>query len=391
MNTSSDDTEELPRGQIDDGHEGPTPKLVTSLLTEALKVSATAVHLDPGDDGSWRVRLRIGPDLQDGQTVIPRGSGRGVIGRLKVIAGMDIAERKLPQEGTFTTEFETGNRVEWRLTTVPGRLDEKLTVRPVPLDTSAPRLDELVTGDGDMERIRTVLETGQGLMLIAGPRWSGREQLLDACVRELVRPERGIVSIEESPRAAIAGVHQVVVRPDIGMDTAAALRASVRSDVDTIRVHSLHHVETLSLALDAALDGCLVLATIPTTDAESAVMRLLEASIPPALVADGVPLVIGMRQIRRRCPDCRQSAGDAAFSSTGCETCGESGYRGHVAVYQVAPIDDTVAVAIRSGDRGAIIAAMQTTSGTLRDAALRLADAGEISTTDAIRETPDPR
>jgi general secretion pathway protein E len=400
MGTSPDDTDDkklddldsiLDADDLDDVDEvieDEIPKLVTQLLEEAVRVGASAIHLEPTGGGTIRARLRVGPALREGPA-IPRGLERGVVGRLKVLGRLDITERRLPQWGEFTSNLETGPTVALRVVTLPGSPDERITVHVSPLDTSPPRLDETVAGDG-LEEIRAALDVGRGVVLVAGLRWSGADRLLEACVRETAQPDRAVVSIAETFRAAIPNVHQVVVRPEGGMDTVIALRAAVRSAVDVIHVHSLHDPEALRWGVNAGLQGSLLLASIPTGDVEDAVFRLLEAPIAPALVVEAVSLIIGVRQIRRLCPRCRKRNADGGFIATGCDECGRTGYAGTVPVYHVMRMDGAIRRAVRSADPDTIVTAIRAAAGTLRDAGLRVAGSGEISVVDALRETPDP-
>lgn len=382
-----DDLLESNGDDLEDGRDSEVPQFVTQLLEEAVRVGASALHLEPMEDGTLKARLRVGTTLREGPA-IPRGLERGVMARLKVLGQMDLTERRVPQWGEFTAQTEAGPTVTWRVVTLPGMPDERITVHVLPVDGSAPLLDEIIDSQG-LKQIRAALDAARGLVLVAGPRWSGGEQLLEACLREAARPDRAAVSITETTRAVIPDVHQVVVRPVDGMDTAVALRAAVRSAVDVIYVHSLHDRETLLWGVNGGLAGSLVLAAIPTPDLESAVLQLLEAPIAPGLVAEALSLVIGVRHIRRLCPSCRTNAA-GGFIADGCDECGMTGYQGTVPIIHVLPVDGGIRRAMRSGDRDAMVAAIRRAAGTLREKALTVADSGEISAADALRETPDP-
>lgn len=399
MGTSSDDTDDkklddlddlLDAGGLDDVDEDldtEIPKLVTQLLDDAVQLGASAIHLEPTGDGTLRARLRVGAALREGPA-IPRGLERGVVARLKILAQLDITERRIPQWGEFSTQSQAGPTVAWRVVTLPGAPDERITVHLSPVDTSPPQLGEILAGDA-LEETRAALDAGRGLVLVAGPRWSGGDRLLEACLREAARPDRAVVSIAETHRTVIPEVHQVVVRPVDGLDTAIALRAAVRSAVDVIHVHSLHDDETLQWAVNGSLSGSLVLASIPTADIEGAVLRLLEAPVAPGLVAEALSLVVGVRQIRRLCPSCKKNA-DGGFIAAGCDECGMTGYQGTVPVHHVLGMNGAIRTAVRSADPDATVTAIHAAAGTLRDAALWIAESGEISVADALRETPDP-
>lgn len=373
---------------LDDVGESEVPKAVTHLLEEAARAGASAIHLEPTSDGALRVRLRVGTTLREGP-VIPRGLERGVIVRLKVLGQMDVAERRVPQWGEFTSDVEAGQTVAWRVVTLPGDPEERITVHVTPVDAAPPQLDHIV-GDEGLAEVRAALDQGRGLVLVAGPRWSGADRFLDACLLEAAQPDRAAVSIGQALRAAMPNVHQVVVHPDAGMDTPLALRAAVRSAVDVIQVHSLEDADAVVWAVNGALNGSLVLGSIPMADAEGAVLRLLETPIAHGLVAEALSLVIGVRHIRRLCPSCRRQAGDGGYTATGCDECGTTGYLGTVPVSHTVGMDRTIRQAVRSGEPEAVVTAIRTAAGTFREAALRAADAGEISMTDALRETPDP-
>jgi general secretion pathway protein E/type IV pilus assembly protein PilB len=325
------------------------------------------------------VRLRIDGSLV-GAADVPPTLAPAVVSRLKLLGGLALDERRLPQDGRARVRLE-GRDLDLRISSVPTEHGESLAVRL--LEPEAPRrgLAELGLDADDEAVLRRALRAGDGLVLVTGPTGAGKTTTLYACLHELNRPGRKILTVEDPVEYRLPGVSQVAVHPAGGMTFAAALRAFLRQAPNVVMVGEIRDAETAALALHAALTGHLVLSTLHTGDAVGAVARLLDLGARPALVAAALRATVAQRLVRRVCGDCSrpvplaaheaaalglgpaEAAGAALRRGAGCAACGGTGHRGRVGVFEVLPCDDALRARIAAGAGPAELRAAATAAG----------------------------
>jgi type IV pilus assembly protein PilB len=348
--------------------DAPIVRLVDQLLRTALSLRASDVHLEPGPHGC-RLRYRIDGLLCDEQQ-LPQGVQAPVISRLKVLARLDIAERRLPQDGSFRIRVE-GREIDLRVSVIPLSYGEKIVVRVLDQSAGLVDLDALGCTVVRLEQLRAVLRRTRGMILVTGPTGSGKTTTLYAMVQALNEPLRNIVTVEDPIEYQIPGVNQLQVNAEIGLTFARALRALLRQDPDVILVGEIRDGETAEIACRAAMTGHLVLSTLHTNDAPSTLTRLLDLDVPRYLVASQLIGVIAQRLVRTICPHCRCEAEpppelitalrltpDAVrtrrtYVGRGCPHCCNQGYWGRTAIHEVLlltpPLRELIAAGASEG------------------------------------------
>ena len=344
----------------DSGYENaPVVRLVSSILRRAVAEGASDVHIEPRG-AELAVRLRVDGLLREAMSV-PSALRHAVVARVKILADLDIAERRLPQDGRFSVT-EAGKKVDLRVATLPTAFGEKAVLRI--LDTGSVEVDlgKLGFTREVLQAYEKVFRRPYGTILVVGPTGSGKSTTLHATLRELGSPERNIITIEDPIEYRIQGLNQVQVNPKIGLTFASGLRSILRSDPDVVMIGEIRDFETAKTSVEAALTGHLVLATLHTNDAPGAVTRLTEMGVEPFLTASAVDCVIAQRLARRLCEECKRRAtvdeeflhgpgiaferlmGDAPefHEAVGCERCGGTGYRGRIGIYEMMPVGDAV-------------------------------------------------
>ena len=385
-----------------DVEAAPVVRLVNAILSGALDAGASDVHIEPQQQG-LRVRYRVDGVLRDVMEV-PPGAANAVVSRLKIIAGLDIAERRVPQDGRTNFTLD-GRAVDARVSSLPSIHGEKVVLRLLDNGNELPSLDELGMVPEDVLAVRRMLNSPQGLVLITGPTGSGKTSTLYAALRETLTPERNVVTLEDPVEVQLPGITQVQVNERTGMTFARGLRAILRQDPDVVLVGEIRDAETAELALRASLTGHLVLSTLHTNDSVSAVTRLVDMGAEPFLVASSLALVMAQRLVRRPCPSCAApSEPDAETMSAlgldpadvdgvhfmqgaGCADCGRTGYRGRVGVFELLRITPDVRAALLTNPTEASLAAAASGRTTLRTAALDLARSGGTTLTEVLRTT----
>jgi type IV pilus assembly protein PilB len=380
----------------------PVVRLVNAILAGAMDARASDVHIEPQESG-LRVRYRVDGLLRDVMKV-PPGAANAVVSRLKIIAGLDIAERRVPQDGR-TNILLDGRNLDARVSSLPSIHGEKIVLRLLDNGADLPSMDELGMVPADVATIRRMLAASQGLVLITGPTGSGKTSTLYAALRETLTPERNVVTLEDPVEVQLGGITQVQVNERTGMTFAKGLRSVLRQDPDVVLVGEVRDGETAELALRASLTGHLVLTTLHTNDAVSAITRLVDMGAEPFLVASSLSLVIAQRLVRRPCTSCVQPAepdpdtlaalgldasalvGGHFVRGAGCADCGETGYRGRVGVFEVLQITPNVRAALLSDPTESSLAAAAQGRTTLRSAALAMAREGETTLTEVLRTT----
>jgi len=386
------------------GDETPIVRLVNRLLLDALQAGASDIHFEPFET-MCRVRFRIDGMLHE-ITHPPVQIARRIASRLKIMAQMDISERRLPQDGRMRLPGADGSGTDFRVNTLPTLWGEKLVLRILDGGGAQMDVDSLGLSETQRGQYLSALRASQGLILVTGPTGSGKTVTLYAGLRLLNTPERNIATAEDPVEINLEGINQVAVNNRIGLDFAACLRAFLRQDPDVLMVGEIRDLETAGIAVKAAQTGHLVLSTLHTNSAGETLTRLKNMGVPAFNLATSVRLIIAQRLARKLCTHCRlpQDLPDDAlaeagfpqagidhpqlYGARGCERC-KNGYRGRVGIYEMLPISADMAGIIMADGNALEIAAQAAAEGhhSLRSAALEKAAAGLTSLDEANRVT----
>ena len=349
---------------------------VHQILSASVRAGASDVHIEPMRDGV-RVRVRIDGTLRPLMS-LPRSGHSSIVARTKIVAGLDIVERRVPQDGRARLRVDGRDR-NLRVSTLPTMHGEKIVVRLLSDQASLPSLTDLGMGLDQELILQNALHLPQGLVLITGPTGSGKSTTLYSAIRQMVNDERNLITLEDPVEIELPGVAQVQVSDKTGMTFAAGLRSALRQDPDVIMVGEIRDQITAELAVRAALTGHLVLSTLHTNDSASAVIRLVEMGVPNYLVASSLTLSMAQRLVRKPCTECvvrmpadadtrhrlGMTAAEAAacLASVGCRACGMSGYSGRIGLYEMLPITRGVRAALMAGAGETAIASAAVSDG----------------------------
>ncbi|MGH2832411.1 MAG: GspE/PulE family protein, partial [Solirubrobacteraceae bacterium] len=289
----------------DTADDAPVVKLVNQVVAQAVQRGASDIHFAP-DGSELRVRYRVDGVLSD-VTTVPRRMAAGVISRVKIMAELNIAEKRVPQDGRVGLAVD-GRHIDLRVVTLPSVHGESIVMRILDKDSVVVGLDKLGMGQEDRERFERAFHETHGAVLVTGPTGSGKSTTLYAALQMLNTPEKNIITVEDPVEYQLPGVTQVQVAAKVGLTFAAGLRAMVRADPDVIMVGEIRDRETAQIAIESALTGHLVLSTLHTNDAPSAITRLIEMGIEPFLVSSALDCVLAQRLARLLCPNCKQRA-----------------------------------------------------------------------------------
>ncbi len=352
--------ESLVTDLLDNTSEAPVIQLINTLLRQALRRRASDMHVEPMEVG-LRVRMRIDGALR---TVMERHdvpAGR-VVSRFKVMARMDIAETRLPQDGRIALRFG-GRSVDVRVSTLPSKAGERVVLRILDKSTGLFSLGEIGLSDRQRHRIERMVAHTNGIVLVTGPTGSGKTTTLYSIMRKLNDTRRNILTVEDPVEYDLAGIGQTQVNPQIGMTFAHSLRAILRQDPDIVLVGEIRDGETASIAVQAALTGHLVLSTLHTNTAIGAVTRLRDLGVEPYLLSSTIRGLVSQRLVRRVCPECAVSAPPAVAErglfersglsvperlprAAGCPACDDAGYRGRLGIYEIVDVDSRLSAQI---------------------------------------------
>jgi type IV pilus assembly protein PilB len=377
--------------QVEAADDAPTIKLVRSIISDAVGRGVSDIRFAP-DEGALTVRFRIDGVMSD-TTRVPRSQAAAVISRIKILADLDISEKRLPQDGRIGVVID-GRRVDLRVAVVPLVAGESAVLRILDAGRAPLNLDDLGMTQQDRDRLSLPLRRSHGGILVTGPTGSGKTTSLYAVIALVRSPEKTLMTIEDPVEYRLSGVEQIQVSERSGMTFATGLRAIVRADPDVIMVGEIRDRESAHIAVDAALTGHLVLSTLHTNDAPSAAMRLVDMGIEPYLVASAVNCVIAQRLARKLCPTCRRTAqvpsehvglppgGEVeVFEAIGCPRCRQTGYRGRVGLFEVMNVTDEIRTLIVSHASSHEISALAVQQGmtTLREDGLAKVRGGETT------------
>lgn len=358
--------------------EAPIVKLVNGIFVNAIKAGASDIHLEPYEN-SFRVRYRVDGVMYSVMN-IPVKIKNALTSRVKIMAKLDIAERRLPQDGRIKLKLGKKREIDFRVSTLPTLFGEKTVLRI--LDKSNLQVDLTKLGflREQLDDFMTAIEKPYGMVLVTGPTGSGKTTTLYSALNHLNKPVTNIMTAEDPVEYNFMGINQVQVKEDIGLTFAASLRSFLRQDPDIIMVGEIRDFETAEIAVKAALTGHLVLSTLHTNDAPGTISRLMNMGIEPFLVSSSVILILAQRLARKICPHCKveedisvpalQKIGFSeeeaktvkCFKGAGCAECNNSGYKGRIALYEVMPVNDDIKDLILEG----------ASSGEIKKTAVRL-------------------
>jgi general secretion pathway protein E len=351
---------EEPQDLLDTDDEAPIIRLVNSLLFRAAKERASDIHIEPMER-ELLVRFRIDGVLQE---IIkpPKRYQNSIVSRVKVMGQLNIAEKRLPQDGRIRIKL-AGRDIDIRLSTIPCTFGERIVMRLLDKNTTLLDLTDIGMGRDTMNGMDQVIRRSHGIILVTGPTGSGKTTTLYAALSRINTPDLNILTVEDPVEYQLRGISQMAINPKIGLSFAAGLRSFLRQDPDVIMVGEIRDRETAEIAIQASLTGHLVFSTVHTNDAASAITRLVDMGVEPFLVASSLMAVMAQRLVRRVCPHCREAyqptaeelkevaltpdavarAGNPSiYRAKGCDACGGTGFRGRTGIYELLLVDDDI-------------------------------------------------
>jgi type IV pilus assembly protein PilB len=382
--------------------DAPVIKLVYSILGQAVGEGASDVHFEPGE-GEMRVRFRVDGVLREAAHV-PKRMVNAVVSRVKIMSDLNIAEKRVPQDGRVSVTVEE-RRVDLRVTTLPTQRGEGATIRILDKDNAQRTLDELGMDGSARERFEESFHQAYGAVLVTGPTGSGKSTTLYAALQDLNQVEKNILTIEDPVEYRLPGINQINVNRKAGLDFATGLRSMLRADPDIVMVGEIRDGETARIAIEAALTGHMMLTTLHTNDAPGAITRLTKMGIEAFLTASAVDCVVAQRLARKLCSHCKrrvvvspQALAEAeirvggeleAYEPVGCQRCNQSGYRGRVGIFSVMTMSERVKeMAVDSAPEAEIgAAAREEGMLTLREDGVAKVRSGLTSLEEVVRVT----
>ena len=395
-----------PQDLLESTDDAPIIRLVNSLLQRAVKERASDIHIEPFEH-DIRVRFRIDDVLYEPMKPLPRSLQPAIASRIKIMGNLDIAEKRLPQDGRIRLKI-AGRDYDVRLSTVPVAYGERLVLRLLPDTQELLDLEKIGFNEIQLAALDRIMRRPNGIFLVTGPTGSGKTTTLHAALAKINGPDKNIITIEDPVEITQEGIGQIEVNPKIKLTFAAGLRAILRQDPNVVLVGEIRDRETAEIAIQASLTGHLVLSTLHTNDAASALTRLVDMGVEPFLVGSSLVAVLAQRLVRVLCLQCRESytATDEelreigvrppgrpvmVFRATGCPACSHTGYRGRKGIFELMTIDDEIrALLSRNVDSKSIKAAATGKGmGTLRADGARKVLSGVTSVAEVIRATEE--
>jgi len=387
--------------------EAPVIKFVNQLIHKAAESGASDIHIEPFE-GELKVRCRIDGMLREVDSP-PNGSAAATISRVKIMANLDIAERRLAQDGRFKHRVR-GQDIDLRVSTVPTMYGESVVLRLLQAEDVSKNFDSLGFSPDNEETMRKILDMPHGILLVTGPTGSGKSTTLYAALKHLNSPERMIITVEDPIEYNIRGINQMQVKPQIGLTFATALRSIVRQDPDVIMIGEIRDTETARIAVQSALTGHLVLSTLHTNDAAGSIMRLLDMRVEDYLLTSAVNAIEAQRLVRMLCTECREpyrpvtevvdrwnlkrftnGKSITLYRAAGCEHCGKTGYVGRTAILELLVISEAIKrLVLQHADVGEIArAASKQGMVSMREDGLRKVVAGTTTIEEVLRVTAE--
>jgi len=393
-----------PDDLLDSSDEAPVIRFVNSLITQAYKERASDIHIEPFEN-ELVVRYRIDGILYEVLRP-PQNASASINSRIKIMAGLNIAEKRLPQDGRFRVRIAAKD-IDVRVSSLPTAFGERLVLRLLDKSSSVLALEDIGMKDELLQRMEKMIESTHGVFLVTGPTGSGKTTTLYAALSRLDRKQKNIITVEDPIEYQLSGVGQIQVNAKIDLTFANGLRSILRQDPDVIMVGEIRDQETAEIAIQSALTGHMVFSTLHTNDAAGGLTRLVEMGIEPFLAASSVVGILAQRLVRTICPHCRETytpettilerlnidptRGDTFYRGRGCDKCMDIGYRGRTGVYELLSINEKIRTAILANADAGTIRTMAIEGGMtpLRNAGLELARQGETTLEEVIRVTQE--
>jgi general secretion pathway protein E len=395
-----------PKDLLDSTDDAPIIRLVNSLLQHAVKERASDIHVEPYEN-EIRVRFRIDDVLYEPMKPLPRSLQAAIASRIKIMGNLDIAEKRLPQDGRIRLKI-AGRDYDVRLSTVPIAHGERLVLRLLPDTQELLDLEKIGFNKTQLEALDRIMRRPNGIFLVTGPTGSGKTTTLHAALAKINGPDKNIITIEDPVEITQEGVGQIEVNPKIHLSFATGLRAILRQDPNVVLVGEIRDKETAEIAIQASLTGHLVLSTLHTNDAASALTRLVDMGVEPFLVGSSLVAVLAQRLVRILCLECREaytSTDDELreigvkppgrpvelYRAVGCAACSHTGYHGRMGIFELMAIDDEIRALVSQNVDSKTIKAAATRKGmgTLRADGARKVLSGVTSVAEVIRATEE--
>jgi len=406
LDTLASEISQEPQDLLEASEDSPIIKLVNSLLQHAVKERASDVHLEPFES-ELRVRFRIDDVLYEPIKPLPRSLQASIVSRIKIMGGLNIAERRLPQDGRIRLKI-AGRDYDVRLSTLPVTHGERVVLRLLPRTTEMTDLKKIGFGEQQMAAIQKLIARPNGIILVTGPTGSGKTTTLYAALSAINSTDKNIVTLDDPVEIQLKGVGQIEISPKIGLTFASGLRSILRQDPNVILIGEIRDLETAEIAIQASLTGHLVFSTLHTNDAPSAITRLVDMGVEPFLVGSSLVAVLAQRLVRVLCLECREAYAATSdelkeigvrpperpvkvYRAKGCAECNFTGYRGRVGIFELMLIDDDLRSLVSQNIDSKTIkqAAVRKGMRTLRgDGALKVLQ-GTTSSAEVLRATEE--
>jgi general secretion pathway protein E len=368
--------------------DAPIIRMINALLTHAVRDGASDIHIEAFEQSSL-VRFRVDGTLRD--IVRPRRAlHAALVSRIKIMALLDIAEKRLPQDGRISLRVG-GRALDVRVSTLPTGHGERVVLRLLEKDLARLDLTRLGMGEGTLARFDALVHQPHGIVLVTGPTGSGKTTTLYGALRRLDRDVSNIMTVEDPIEYDLEGVGQTQVNARIDMSFARALRSILRQDPDIVMIGEIRDLETAQIAVQASLTGHLVLATLHTNDSAAAVTRLVDMGVEPFLLSSSLLGVLAQRLVRRLCTHCRQPGPAGGWHAAGCEACGGTGYSGRTGIYELLVVDEPIRALVHAGAAEAEVRRAAGSGGMvpMRVDAQRWVESGVTSQEEILRVTRD--
>ena len=387
-----------------ESEDAPVVKIVNLILVQAMKEKASDIHIEPFEK-ILKLRYRVDGSLIEASSP-PKALQMPIASRIKILAGLDIAERRLPQDGRFRIRV-SGKEVDLRVSILPTVYGEKIVIRLLDKGTLSGSIDQIGMDEFTLGVFQKAVDAPHGMILVTGPTGSGKTTTLYSVLGELNNPEYNIVTVEDPIEYQVPGINQVAVKSDIGLTFAESLRSILRQDPDIVMIGEIRDNETADIAVKAALTGHQVLSTLHTNDAAGAISRLDDMGIEPFLIASSVILTCAQRLVRRICPNCKEEfvpepealqklgledpEGIVFYHGAGCDRCKRRGYSGRAAIIEVLPVSETIRRLIIKRASAAVIKNQALSEGmkSLRMVGIDKAREGLTTLEEILRVTAD--
>lgn len=395
-----------PKDLLESTDDAPIIRLVNSMMQHAVKERASDIHIEPFEHGI-RVRFRIDDVLYEPMKPLPRALQAAIASRIKIMGNLDIAEKRLPQDGRIRLKI-AGRDYDVRLSTVPIAHGERLVLRLLPDTQELLDLSKIGFNETQLGALDRIIKRPNGIFLVTGPTGSGKTTTLHAALATINGPDKNIITIEDPVEITQEGVGQIEVNPKIELSFALGLRAVLRQDPNVVLVGEIRDVETAEIAIQASLTGHLVLSTLHTNDAASALTRLVDMGVEPFLVGSSLVAVLAQRLVRVLCKECKEAYTTTdeelreigvkppgrpvtLYRAVGCPACNHTGYKGRLGIFELMTIDDEIRALVSTNVDSKTIKAAATRKGmgTLRADGARKVLAGTTSVAEVIRATEE--